>query len=154
MTLIRWKPAHDLLPVPANMLTMQRDINRIFDSFFRGSLSEADELSVWSPSTDITERENDFLVKVELPGVKKEDVKITLHDGALTIRGEKKLDTESKDANYHRVERSYGSFQRTFALPTSVKADNVDASFEDGILSITLPKQEEAKAKQIEVHVK
>jgi HSP20 family protein len=133
---------------------MQREINRMFDSFFRGTLSDTDELTAWSPSVDIAERENDCVVKVELPGVSKDDVRITLQDNTLTIRGEKKQEKESKESNYHRVERSYGSFQRTFTLPTAVRADKVDASYKDGILSITLPKAEEAKAKQIEVRVK
>jgi len=154
MALIRWNPTQDFLPMPSDMLGMQREINRMFDSFFRGSLADADELTAWSPSVDVAERENECVVKVELPGVQRDDVKITLQDNMLTIRGEKKQEKESKDASYHRVERTYGSFQRTFTLPTAVKADKVDANYKDGILTITLPKAEEAKARQIEVRVK
>ncbi len=154
MALIRWNPTHDLLPIPSDMLSMQREINRMFDSLFRGSLADTEELTAWSPSVDVAERENDLVVKVELPGVSKDEVKITLQDNMLSIRGEKKQEKEAKDANFHRVERTYGSFQRTFTLPAPVKADKVDASYKDGILTITLPKAEEAKAKQIEVRVK
>ncbi|MEK7748776.1 MAG: Hsp20/alpha crystallin family protein, partial [Bacteroidota bacterium] len=99
------------------------------------------------------ELENEYLVKVELPGVEKDDVKITLENNILTIRGEKKEAKDIKQENYHRVERSYGSFLRSFKLPTSVKSDKVDAIYKDGILSVTLPKAEEAKPKQIEVKV-
>jgi HSP20 family protein len=138
------------------MLSMQREINRMFDNFFRGDLFDGASLlpSTWSPAADIAERENDYVVKVELPGVNKEDVRITLEDDTLTIRGEKKQEKETKDAGYRRLERSYGSFERSFALPTSVKVDNIDAAYKEGVLTITLPKAEDAKPKQIEVKVK
>jgi HSP20 family protein len=110
--------------------------------------------SYWTPAVDIAEQENEYLVKMELPGVNKEDVKISLESNILTIRGEKKQEKEEKNKSLHRVERSYGSFQRSFTLPTSVKNDKIDAFFEDGVLSVTLPKMEEAKPKQIEVKVK
>ena len=156
MTLIRWNPAHDLVPFQSDMLGMQRELNRIFDNFFRGDVAEpADMLrSTWAPSVDIRERDNDYLVNVELPGVSKDDVKITLQDNILTVRGEKNQEKESKESKYHRVERVYGSFQRSFALPAAVKAEKIDASYKDGILTVSLPKAEEAKPKQIEVKVK
>lgn len=156
MTLIRWNPTRSLVPVSPEMLDIQRGINKIFDNFFRGGLFEDDEMvqSAWTPSVDIAEKNDSYSVKVELPGVKKDDVKITLQDNVLTIRGEKKQEKESNDQNYHRVERSYGMFQRSFTLPTSVKADKIDAEYRDGILAISLPKAEEAKPKQIEVKVK
>jgi HSP20 family protein len=109
---------------------------------------------LWTPAVDVAEHEDAYQVKVELPGVSKDDVKITMQDNILTIRGEKKQEKESKNSNYHRVERSYGSFQRSFTLPTSVKHDKIEASYNDGILTIALPKAEEAKPKQIEVKVK
>jgi HSP20 family protein len=90
---------------------------------------------------------------MELPGVNKDEVKITLESNILTIRGEKKQEKETKKENYHRIERSYGSFERSFTLPTSVKSDKIDAAYNNGVLQITLPKVEEAKPKQIEVKV-
>ncbi|HLF20321.1 MAG TPA: Hsp20/alpha crystallin family protein [Bacteroidota bacterium] len=130
--------------------------DRMLDNFFRGGIQDDGSLAVsyWTPAVDIAELDNQFVVKVELPGINKDDVKITLESNILTIRGEKKEETDVKEENYHRVERTYGSFQRSFKLPTTVKGDNIDAMYKDGILTVTLPKAEEAKPKQIEVRVK
>lgn len=156
MSLIRWTPARDLQTFPSDVMNMQREINRMFDSFFRGAAADDDAFvtSDWIPAVDIAEHDNEYLVKLELPGVSKDDVKITMQNNILSVRGEKKNEKDSKGSNYHRVERSYGAFQRTFALPSTVKADRIDASYSDGILTIVLPKAEEARAKQIEVKVK
>ena len=156
MSLIRWNTAHELDRWPSDFFGIQREINRAFDNFVRGGV-QADEsfmTSYWTPAVDIAEQENEYTVKMELPGVNKEDVKINLESNILTIKGEKKQEKEEKDKNLHRVERSYGSFQRSFTLPTTVKSDKIDAVFKDGVLSISLPKAEEAKPKQIEVKVK
>jgi HSP20 family protein len=102
---------------------------------------------------DIAEEDDQYLVKVELPGVSKDDVKITMEGNLLTISGEKKGQKETKK-NYHALERSYGSFSRSFTLPTTVQGDKVAAEYKDGVLTINLPKAEEAKRKQIEVKVK
>jgi len=154
MSLIRWNPTRDLATFPSDIFTMQREMNKMFDNFFRGGDEPGLLSSTWMPAVDVAEEDNEYVVKIELPGVNKEDVKITLESNILTIRGEKKAEKETKDKNYHRMERSYGSFQRSFTLPTSVKNDKIDAEYRDGILSITLPKAEEAKPKQIEVKVK
>ena len=106
------------------------------------------------PRVDIEERADKFAIAVELPGVSKEDVKITLESNILTIKGEKRQEKEQKGRNYHRLERSYGSFQRSFTLPMTVRNDRIDASFQDGVLSIALPKSEEAKPRTIEVKVR
>jgi HSP20 family protein len=111
-------------------------------------------LSYWTPAVDIVEHANEYVVKVELPGLSKEDVKITLESNVLTIRGEKKQANETKDKNFHRIERAYGLFQRSFSMPMAVNSEKIDAVYQDGILTITLPKAEEAKPKQIEVKVK
>jgi len=130
-------------------------MNRMFDNVFRTDTRDGDsDFTTWTPAVDIAEHDDQFVVKVELPGVNKDDVKITLENNILTIRGEKKQEKETKKENYHRVERSYGSFQRSFTLPTTVKSDKIDAVYKDGILQIALPKAEEAKPKQIEVKVK
>lgn len=153
MALVRWSQQSDLPTFPTDVLNMQREINRMFDSFFRSGWIEDTGLapSTWSPATDIVETQNGYLVKVELPGMSKDDVSITMQDNQLTIRGEKKREKEGKDEGYHRVERSYGAFQRCFTLPSAVDASKIDASFTDGILTVVLPRSEAAKPKTIEV---
>lgn len=156
MSLVRWNPVRDLTTFPSDILNVQREINRMFDTFFRGGASDDTSMmtATWSPAVDLAEREDEYVLNVELPGVSKDDVKITLQDNVLTIRGEKKQEHESKERNYYRVERSYGSFQRSFTLPTTVKGDKIEAVYKDGILAVTLPKAEEAKRKEVEVKVK
>jgi HSP20 family protein len=154
MSLVRWNPTRELTTWPSGLFGLQREMNNMFDSFFRGSQDDDVAFAAWSPAVDIAEHDNDYVVKVELPGVNKDEVKITLESNILSIRGEKKQEKETKKENYHRVERSYGSFQRSFTLPTTVKNENIEAQYKDGILTVTLPKAEEAKPKQIEVKVK
>lgn len=156
MSLIRWSPKRELASRPSELFSVQREINRLFDNFFHGDVQADDSLfsSVWAPAVDIAEQDDQYVVKIELPGVNKDDVKITLESNILTIRGEKKQEKEIKEDNYHRMERSYGSFQRSFTLPATVKSDKIDASFKDGILTVSLPKAEEAKPKRIDIKVK
>ncbi len=155
MSLVRWNPARELATWPSDLFGIQREMNRMFNNFFHGDIKDGDlALSSWTPAVDISEHDGEYVVKVELPGVAKDDVKLTLESNILTIRGEKKQEKESKEENYHRIERSYGSFQRSFTLPTTVKGDKIDAVYKDGILTVSLPKAEEAKPKQIEVKVK
>ena len=151
MSIMRWNPESNLSTFPGDI---QRGINRMFSDFFREGMWDEEMIpSKWSPPVDIAEKDTEYVVKVELPGVAKDDVKISTVDNVLTIRGEKKEEKESKGSNYHRVERAYGSFQRSFTLPTTVKSDRIEASFKDGMLTITLPKAEEAKPKMIEVKI-
>jgi HSP20 family protein len=135
---------------------MQREINKMFDSFFRGGILDDGSFgsSLWTPAVDVAEHDDAFQVKVELPGVQKDDVKITMQENILTIRGEKKQEKESRSTEHHRLERSYGSFQRSITLPASVKHDKIEAFYKDGILTVTLPKAEDAKPRQIDVKVK
>jgi HSP20 family protein len=107
----------------------------------------------WAPSVDISETESEYQIKAEIPDVKKEDVKVTLEDGVLTIQGERKHEKEEKGKKYHRIERSYGSFVRTFSLPDVIDDDKVKAEFKDGVLNLHLPKSEKAKPKAIDVKV-
>lgn len=155
MSIVRWSPARDLATFPSDVLNIQREINRMFNSFFR-SEEEGDSLAnaAWNPAVDIAEQDEEYVVKVELPGVSKDEVKIVVQENMLTIRGEKKQEKESKGSNYHRAERSYGAFQRSFALPSTVKGEKIEATFKDGVLSVSLPKAEEAKQREIEVKVK
>lgn len=107
----------------------------------------------WAPLVDIAEDEKEYLVKVELPALKKEEVKVSVENGELTISGERRLEKEEKGKKYHRIERSYGSFQRTFTLPGGVSEGKITADFKDGMLEVHLPKDEKAKPKAIEVKV-
>src|SRR2546422_10548708 len=110
-------------------------------------------LPEWTPLADITEDDKEYLIKAELPELRKEDVKVTVENGVLTISGERKFEKEEKKKKYHRVERGYGSFVRTFALPEDADANKVKAQFKQGMLEVHLPKNEKAKPKQIEVSV-
>ena len=154
MSLVRWNPG--VANFPSDIIGMQKEINSMFDRFFRGgSLDDENFLPTsWMPAVDVVEKDDEYVAKLELPGVSKDDVKITLQDNILTVKGEKKEEQETKNSNYRRLERNYGSFQRSFTFPTSVKNDKVDAQYKDGILTISLPKAEEAKRKLIEVKVK
>ena len=155
MALTKWKPEHEVSAWTPfkDLMNMQREIGRVFDSLFSDFEGGSSFVSQWAPRVDVMEHGDAYMIKVELPGVNKNDVKITLQENVLTIRGEKKQEEEEKETNYHRVERSYGSFERSFTLPTGVKSDQIDASYKDGVLTITLPKVEEAKPKEIEVKV-
>ncbi|WP_020494518.1 Hsp20/alpha crystallin family protein [Verrucomicrobium sp. 3C] len=113
--------------------------------------SERLEIAEWRPLADITEDDKEYLVKLELPGMKREEVKVSMESGVLTISGERKLEKEEKDKKYHRVERAYGSFSRSFVIPDEVVVDKIDAQFKEGVLQVHLPKGEHAKPKTIEV---
>ncbi len=143
MQLVHWNPTRTFSAFP-----------RLFDSFFRGDTYEDVFHSIWIPAVDVAETEGEYVVKVEVPGVNRDDVKITVHDDTLTIRGEKKQEDRIKKSDFYRLERTYGSFQRSFTLPNTVKTDKIDATYKEGVLTITLPKAEEAKPKAIEVKVK
>jgi HSP20 family protein len=119
----------------------------------RGLSEETMTVSEWTPLVDITEDEKEYLIKAELPEVKKEDVKVTVEDGTLSITGERKFEKEEKGKKYHRVERAYGSFMRSFTLPEGTTGDKVSAEFKDGVLKVHLPKSEEVKPKSIDVKV-
>ena len=114
---------------------------------------EALTVAEWAPLVDITEDEKEYLIKAELPGVKREDVKVTVENGVLAISGERRFEKEEKDRKYHRIERAYGSFMRSFSLPEGTDAGKVIADFKDGILKVHLPKSEIAKAKSVEIKV-
>jgi HSP20 family protein len=125
----------------------------MFDSFLQrgGDLFESG--TMLSPATDISEDKDNLVFSVEIPGMNKEDFKVTVQDNILTIRGEKRQESEVKDSSYRRVERSYGSFSRSFNLPASVQSDKIKAAYEDGVLKLVLPKAEEAKPKEIQISV-
>ena len=147
MAITRWRPFRD-------MMSVQDEMNRLFDDFFgRPVMRREWTEAAWCPCVDVSETKDNVIINTEIPGMSKDDVKVSIQDNVLTLSGEKKQQKEEKDANYHRMERSHGSFSRSFTLPTTVQADKVKAAYRDGILRITLPKSEEVKPKQIPITV-
>ncbi|MGB9720155.1 MAG: Hsp20/alpha crystallin family protein [bacterium] len=140
-----WEPFQDLV-------RFDDDFDHIYDSMVRRFF--APEVRSWMPAIDIAENNGNIEVRAEIPGVNKEDLKVTVDGDLLSISGERKKESETKDKKFHRIERYYGRFSRTINLPYSVEADKVKASYKDGILNITLPKPESVKTKEIEVEVK
>ncbi len=140
MTLVRWSPWKELE-------NMQRGLSHIVDDAPFG----ATETGRWIPAVDIRETDDAMLVQVELPGIDKKDVKLEVKDSVLTISGERNYEKDVKEENVHRIERSYGRFVRSFSLPNNVDADKVDASMNNGILEVRLPKKESTKPKAITV---
>jgi HSP20 family protein len=136
--------------------SLQERINRMFDDTMRTIYpQEGEELErgTWMPAVDIHETEDGYVVKADLPGIKKEDIQIDLKDSTLTLKGEKKFEQKVSKDNYIRTERAYGTFVRSFTLPHNVDSEKIKASYKDGVLELTLPKKEEAKPKQIKVEV-
>ena len=153
MALIRWQRPETARWDPFRQLsTLRSEIDRLFEEPF-STLSEWMQpfMSGWSPALDVFEDRDNLTVKAELPGMKKEDIEISLHDGVLTLSGERKGEQKFGQGEVHRSERFVGKFQRTLTLPTTVDIDNVKATYKDGILTVVLPKSEQAKPKQIQV---
>jgi len=134
---------------------LQNEINRLFNfSYPKWLDGETSVFSgTWLPAIDVVDDKDNLMIKADLPGLKKEDLDISLQDDILTIKGEKKNENEKKEKNYYRVERSYGIFQRSLRLPSQVDSKKVNAKFKDGVLELTLPKKEEAKSKQIDINI-
>ncbi len=145
--LIRWNPEADVLRGRVDRL-----FNQMLQDFW-GTTLPAEEVSTrrWAPAVDIKETEDALVLSAELPGLTKEDVKITLENQVLTLSGERKFEKEAKGENYHRIERSYGAFTRAFTLPTHVRTEKVEATFDNGVLTVTLPKMEESKPRHIAI---
>jgi HSP20 family protein len=149
MAIIRWEPFRDLV-------SLQERMNRIFDDAFRGARGGEEDWALggsWAPAVDIYEQGHDIVLKAELPGVDPKDVDVRVENNVLTRRGERKLDNEVKRENYHRVERSYGAFTRSFTMPNMVDTEKIKAEYKDGVLRVSLPKKDEAKPKQISINV-
>ena len=147
MTLARWKPFGDLM-------SMHDRIHRFFGDEFKDSEQGNESLATWYPTTDIFETKDDYVFKLEVPGLEKDDINIEFNDNTLTIKGEKKEEKEVKDENYHRVERFSGSFSRRFTIPRETDGNKIKASMKDGILELRIPKVEEKKAKAIPISIK
>src|SRR4051812_17066391 len=154
MNLLRWqKPGLAGWTGFDGLSTLRSEIDRLFDAPLTELARASHLLSGSAPAVDVLEDKENFLVKAELPGMKKEDIEVSLHDGSLSISGERKSEEKWEDAEIYRAERFFGRFQRTVALPAHVNASGIKAQYQDGILTVTLPKAEEAKPKQIDVQV-
>jgi HSP20 family protein len=144
--LVRWRPMNEVMNV-------HNEIDRVFGSMLRNLSDEPGTEGAWSPAVDFKEDETAFTLVAELPGVNKDEVKLSLTDNVLSIRGEKKSEAEHEGGNWHRIERIYGRFERHFRLGTPVDAKAIQAKFTDGVLRVTLPKSEEAKPREIQIEI-
>jgi HSP20 family protein len=133
------------------MTSLKKEMDRLLDRFAEPGWAELPSLGEWEPTVDVTEDKDAVTVKAELPGVEQKDIAVSLQDGVLTIKGEKRAEKEEKDKRYHRVERSYGAFVRSIRLPAAVEPGKVSAAFKDGVVTITAPKAPEAKGTTIPV---
>jgi HSP20 family protein len=147
MAIVRWDPFRELNAV-------QERVNRLFGDVYRSADDDVMRRGVWAPAVDIYDSgSHELVIKAELPDMSKDDIEITVENNTLTLRGEKKMDSALKEEHCHRIERTYGAFSRTFSLPTTVDTSKVSADYKNGVLTIKLPVREEAKPKQIQVHV-
>ncbi|HUF02558.1 MAG TPA: Hsp20/alpha crystallin family protein [Aridibacter sp.] len=145
MSIIKYDPFRELR-------SLQDEMNRLFMTNVPRSVAQEDLASGgWSPSVDIYESENEIILEAELPGMKREDFEVSIENNVITLKGKREFEKKEEGDNYHRVERSYGAFTRSFSLPRTVSAENTTADFRNGVLKVSLPKKEEAKARRIEV---
>ncbi len=138
-----------------NLQNLQQEIDRLFDAFFPTSqesdANESQTQATWAPRTDLVETEEGYRLHLDLPGLSKEDVKISLHDNTLTVSGKRSAETEEEGTEYVRVERTFGHFYRSFSLPRTIDSESIEASFDNGVLTVFVPKREENKPRQIEI---
>ncbi len=145
MNIMRWTPFRDLV-------TEREKMNCIFEEAFTSRGEEKDMVAnTWTPSVDIHENENELVLSAEVPGIEDKDIEIKLENNTLSFQGERKIEKETKEENYHRIERSYGTFYRSFTLPTNVNQDNIKAEYDNGVLRISMPKKPELKPKKVKV---
>ena len=145
MAVIRWDPFRDLN-------SLQDRMNRLFEDANRGSRPEdASSTTAWSPAVDIHETDVEIVVQAELPGMDRKDIELNLENNVLTLRGNREFEKEDKDENYHRIERAYGGFSRSFSIPAVVDDAKIRADYKEGVLTIALPKTQKAKPKQIKI---
>jgi HSP20 family protein len=146
MSIVRYDPFRDLR-------TLQEEVNRLFSSnLTRGFGEEGIGRGAWNPSVDIYENKDQIILEAELPGMKQDDFELTVENNVITLRGERQFEKKEESDNYHRVERSYGSFTRSFTLPQTVSAEGATAEYNNGVLRVALPKREETKARRIQVN--
>lgn len=153
MSIIKWQRPLPDWPSIGRWSDLRDEIDRMFEAPLRELARNSQFFTGWSPALDVYDEKDNFVVKAEVPGMKKEDIEVSFHDGNLTISGERKSETKEEDAEVCRAERFVGRFQRTIALPGSVALDKVAATYKDGVLTVTLPKSEDSKPRQIDVSV-
>jgi HSP20 family protein len=146
MSITRWDPFQ-------NLATLQDQVNRLFEAPFTGRRSESSNLTAWAPAVDIYETENELVVKADLPDISEKDLDVRVENNMLTIRGERKFEQKVKEDNYLRIERTYGSFSRSFSLPSTVNTEAIKAQYKNGVLTVELPKRAESKPRQVKVNV-
>jgi len=146
MPIVKYSPFSDTEEVPSGLRLFQDSINRLLSD-------DGGRARPWAPAVDIIETENELVLKADVPGVELKDIDIQLENGTLTVKGERKFEKEERNRGFHRMERSYGTFVRYFTVPDTVDAENVKADYQNGVLTITLPKKEIAKPKAIKVQV-
>jgi HSP20 family protein len=154
MNLIRYQQPGSVWSSFGRLSSLRDELDRVFESPLTELARGSHWMSGWVPALDVYEDKENFVVKAELPGMKREDIEVSLHEVSLSISGERKSETKHEDAETHRAERFFGRFQRTLTLPAAVAADKVKAEYKDGVLTVTLPKTEEAKPKRIDVSSK
>jgi HSP20 family protein len=147
MAIVKYNPFRELR-------AMQEQMNRLLDLAWNRESGEEMREGMWQPPVDIFEDAESLIIKAELPGIDQKDIDVRIEDSTLTLRGERKHDQEVRKENYHRVERYYGAFQRSFSLPTTIDQEKVKATCDKGVLTIVLPKKEETKPKQISIEIK
>jgi len=145
MSIIRYSPFTDFEGFPAGMRLFQDSVNRLF--------AEPNSHRPWVPAVDIQETENELVVKADVPDMEMKDIDVRMENGTLTLRGERKFESQKTEGGWHRLERSYGTFERAFTLPETVNPEGVKADYKNGVLTVTLPKKEVAKPRQIKVNV-
>ena len=146
-TMTRWDPSRGLT-------SLQDQVNRLFqDNFFARDRSGHADLATWAPAVDIYETENELVVKADLPDLQEKDIDVRVENNTLTIRGERKFEKDVNEDNYLRVERSYGTFTRSFSLPNTVSSEGIRADYRNGVLTLRMAKREESKPKQIKITV-
>jgi HSP20 family protein len=144
-TVARWNPSRGL--------TLQDQMNRLFEDSFTRDRSGRADLATWAPAVDIYETESELVVKADLPDLEDKDIDVRVENNTLTIRGERKFEKDVTEDNYLRIERSYGSFMRSFSLPNTVSSENIQAEYRNGVLTLHMTKREESKPKQIKISV-
>ncbi|MEW5900375.1 MAG: Hsp20/alpha crystallin family protein [Acidobacteriota bacterium] len=145
MAIIRWDPFRDIV-------SLREKMNRLFEDVVTQRGEDKDLISsAWAPAVDIYEDESQLVLTAEVPGIEEKDIEIKIEDNTLSLHGERKMEKETKEENYHRIERSYGSFSRSFTLPNYVDQDNIRAEHENGVLKITMPKKPELKPRKVKI---
>ncbi|MGD0955446.1 MAG: Hsp20/alpha crystallin family protein [Candidatus Acidiferrales bacterium] len=145
-SITRWDPFQ-------NLASLQDQVNRLFDTSFQGR-SDSSALTAWAPAVDIYETENELVLKADLPDINEKDLDVRIENNMLTIRGERKFEQKVKEDNYLRIERTYGSFSRSFSLPNTVSTEGIKAEYKNGVLTVELAKRAESKPKQVKVNIK